>query len=383
MDEVAKPNDDSSFGREFPPRSASPVSLLEPDLGESKLESRPSRLSRAVGAEAGTVRDRELRPPMGKVAGSLFGLASAVLYTLANIALRQCAGLDPFLVSAVKAGPTVLVLGPFLGWMLARGEVVATGSRMVPRFIAAALVGQFVGAVAFQISLGMIGLAVAVPITLGMMIIGAAVLGRMILKEPVRLGTAMAMLVLIASVVVLSLPGAASHAGEDDPSATAAPLPDSVSTVWMGSMYAAASGCAYAVFGTVMRQALTGGLSAPLTMFISGLVGTLLLWSITLLRLGLQPLTLVDGGDWAIMSAAGALNLVAFIALSAALKSLPVVAVNLLNASQVAMAAIAGIILFSEPVTTSLVLGVTLTMIGLGILAGARKQSLRHRPVEH
>jgi drug/metabolite transporter (DMT)-like permease len=144
--------------------------------------------------------------------------------------------------------------------------------------------------------------------------------------------------------------------------------------LWLGSFLAAASGAAYALFGVMMRQSLTGGLSAPLTMFISGAVGTISLWSMTLFRLGPETLSLVPSNDWATMFAAGCLNFTAFVALSASLKSLPVVAVNLINASQVAMAAAAGIVLFAEPVTSSLVLGIALTFAGLGILAGRRPQ---------
>ena len=75
------------------------------------------------------------------------------------------------------------------------------------------------------------------------------------------------------------------------------------------------------------------------------------------------------------MGTAGILNFLAFIALSVALKSLPVIAVNLLNASQVAMAAVAGILLFSEPVTNSLVIGVALTLIGLVAMVSGEVES--------
>jgi multidrug transporter EmrE-like cation transporter len=44
----------------------------------------------------------------------------------------------------------------------------------------------------------------------------------------------------------------------------------------------------------------------------------------------------------------------------------------LINASQVAMAAVAGVILFAEPVTASLVIGIALTIAGLMILATRR-----------
>ena len=318
--------------------------------------------------------DRSLRPPMGMLAGALFGLCSAVLYTITNIALRHCVEFDAFLVSAVKAIPTVVVLGPYLLWMVKQGEVIASSYRMVPRFVMAALVGQFVGNAFFQIALGHIGLAVSVPITLGTMIIGAAILGKWLLNERVNLRTLVAMLILLASIIVLSMPGNHESMNGDTDEAG---IPNAMSTpaeIGLGSLCAALSGFAYAIFGTTMRQALTGGLSAPLTMFVSGSVGAISLWFVSLYRIGFEAIAAVPAEDWGVMGTAGILNFLAFIALSVALKSLPVIAVNLLNASQVAMAAVAGILLFSEPVTNSLVIGVALTLIGLVAMVQRRSR---------
>ena len=307
----------------------------------------------------------ELRPPVGSMMGVLLGISAAVLYTLANIALRRCVEVDPFLVAAVKAAPTVILLAPFLLWMLMRGEALATSRRLIPRFIIVSLIGQFVGNAAFQIALGTIGLAASVPITLGVLIVGGAVLGRLLLREPVRLRTIVAMVMIMIAVVVLSHPStsvAPANSNTDHP-------------VWVGALCAAASGAAYALFGAVMRQTMRGGVSAPATMFISGLVGTISLWIVTLVRSGLDSLWVVDSSQWSVMAAAGLLNFSAFVALSVSLKALPVVAVNLINASQVAMAAIAGVILFSEPVTWPLAMGILLTFAGLLVLANRRSQS--------
>ena len=41
------------------------------------------------------------------------------------------------------------------------------------------------------------------------------------------------------------------------------------------------------------------------------------------------------------------------------------------------MAALAGIVLFAEPITASLLVGIALTFVGLGILAGNRKRPAR------
>ena len=325
----------------------SPVALMEPAISSD---------------DPSAYEQKELRPPMGLVAASICGVIAAVFYTLANIALRSCVEVDPFLVSAVKAAPTVFLLAPFLAWMFFRGDRIATSSKMVPRFILASLLGQIVGNAAFQIALGVIGLAASVPITLGVLIIGSAILGRVFLGEPVRVNTVISIVTLIVAVIILSLPGS------EFPSSTTSSLP-----VWAGALCAAASGAAYSVFGVAMRQALTGGLSATLTMFISGVVGSIALWAIVFSWIDVAPLSSITGGQWGVMMAAGVCNLTAFIALSAALKSLPVVAVNLINATQVAMAAVAGVVLFTEPITVWLVAGISLTFIGLMVLAGGRK----------
>ncbi|NND96791.1 MAG: DMT family transporter [Pirellulaceae bacterium] len=312
-----------------------------------------------------TLAARSLKPPVSLFAAALFGLAAALLYTMANIALRYCVSVDPFLVSAVKAAPTLVGLAPFLLWMRWTGQTIATSYRIVPRFIVVSLIGQFVGNAAFQVALGVIGLAASVPITLGTLIIGGAVLGKLMLREPVRIRTIVAMLTLIAAVVVLSLPGATVS-----PSESPSSLP-----LWVGALCAAASGMAYALFGVVVRQALTGGLSAPATMGLSGLIGTISLWSFCLVRMGVAEMMLVPEDAWLVMVAAGVFNFLAFVALSTSLKALPVVAVNLINASQVAMAAIAGVILFAEPITLPLISGIVLTFVGLAILAHRRRET--------
>ena len=300
---------------------------------------------------------------MGIVAGSIYGLAAAFLYTGANIALRKCVGVDPFLVSAVKAVPTLVALAPFLIWMRLSGQTIATSYAIVPRFIAVSLLGQFVGNAAFQIALEIIGLAASVPITLGTLLIGGALLAKIMLREPIRTRSIISMITLIAAVVVLSLPGATETPAEST----------NTSPLWVGALCAAASGFAYALFGVVVRQAMLGGLSAPATMFISGLVGTVSLWTFCLLRMGIDSIFAVQDQYWSMMIAAGVFNFVAFVALSTSLKALPVIAVNLINASQVAMAAVAGVLLFHEPITVPLTTGIALTFAGLAVLAKTSK----------
>jgi len=308
---------------------------------------------------------RELTPPVGLIAGIGCGMAAAVLYTLSNIALRDSVGINPFLVSAVKAAPTVICLTPFMAWMLLRGEPLYTSLKMAPRFMLVALIGQFVGNAAFQWALGSIGLAASVPITLGTLLIGGAILGRVLLGEPVRVRSMIAIAVLIVAVIVLSSPGASRA-----PTDSTAPIP-----TWMGALCAAASGAAYALFGAVMRQSMSHGLSAPLTMWISGMVGTLSLWLTAFLTVRASQWAELTGGQWQTMVIGGVFNFTAFVALALALKALPVVAVNLINASQVALAAIAGVLFFREEITVPLLSGIALTFAGLAVLATRKRRS--------
>ncbi len=211
MDDIGTRNEDDPRSSDHAVQVLEPVAEASPVRRKNRLESGPLPA---------------LKPPMGILAATVFGMVAAVMYTAANIALRQCVDVDPFLVSAVKAAPTVIVLGPFLAWMLVRRETIATSYKMVPRFIAASLLGQFVGNAAFQVSLGVIGLAASVPITLGVLIIGGAILGRVILHEPVRLRTILAMITLIAAVIVLSLPDATVK-----PAQSTSTLP-----IWVGAL---------------------------------------------------------------------------------------------------------------------------------------------------
>lgn len=291
--------------------------------------------------------------------GPLSGLAAAVMYTLTNIALRVSSDVDPHLVSAVKATPMVLILGPFLVFVAARGgRVLATRDRF-PQFVLASFLAQVVGNVGFQRALAHIGLAASVPITLGSIIIGGALLGLWLLKEPVGKRKLFAMAMLIASVFILSL----GSGNSPDGSIT-------TSQVLKGSFWAALSGFSYSFFGVTVRQLLQDGVRPSTTMFVSGSVGFLVLWPYSLLGLSGDVFAATTPREWIFMSIAGVLNFAAFIGITVSLRLLPVVAVNLINASQVAMAAVAGVLIFDESLTGSSIFGILLTLAGLILLAG-------------
>ena len=300
--------------------------------------------------------------------GSLCALVSAVLYTGANICLRGVVHCDSFWVSCIKASPTAALAGLPLVWRIARGEQRWPTSRQVIGLIVTGLVGQIIGNVAFQHALGVVGIALSVPLCFGTLIVGGAVLGRVFLGEPITPQALVAMIVLAGAIAVLS-----SGAGP----AEAAELPHEPSPGhgWhlIGAVTAAcASGLAYALLGVVLRQAVreTG---LMLTLFIVSVTGIVSLGLCTLARIGIEGIVATSQADWSLMIGAGLFNAVAFAILCQALQFAPVTHVNAFNSSQTAMAAVAGIWLFHEPITLSLGVGTAMTIGGLLLLERGRQ----------
>jgi drug/metabolite transporter, DME family len=297
--------------------------------------------------------------------GLACGLFSSVIYTCANICLRAVAHCDPFWVSCVKAVPTTLAAGVILAIHVARGRRWRPGGRTLLLLVSTGLLAQLGGNVAFQYSLGVVGLALGVPLTLGTLIIGGAVMGRVWLGEPVTPRSAMAMGVLIASILVLSL-GAEQARGAIGVAEAGKPW-----EVWpliLGVTAACLSGLAYAVLGAVIRRMVQGETPVAVTLFVISAVGVVSLGLASLGRLGWDGMLATDPGELSRMWWAGVFNAVAFFSLTKALELAPVVHVNAVNTSQTALAGIAGIFFFNEPLTPTLAIGVVLTAIGLMLI---------------
>ena len=89
---------------------------------------------------------------------------------------------------------------------------------------------------------------------------------------------------------------------------------------------------------------------------------------ITLGRIGWTGIAATSGREWTAMLLAGLFNAVAFFSLGIALERMPVTRTNLINASQVALSACAGMLFFDERLTTTIGIGIALTVLGLAIL---------------
>ena len=304
------------------------------------------------------------------IAGTFFGLLSAISYTGANVFLRSVAHCDPFWVSAMKALPTVVALAPIVAAIALRGQRLLPTPGSVAAIIAVGFLAQVGGNASFQFSLGVIGVALAVPLTLGGMIVAAAVLGRVFLHEPVTLKAALALGLLFAAIVILSL-GARGARQSVAVSLASDPSPWRLAAGVAGACF---SGLAYSILNVVLRYYMTRhGASLPATLFTVALTGTICLSTIAWMRIGSPGIVATRPQDLALMLTAGVCNTVAFVSLTKSLQLTSIVYVNALNATQATLAALAGVLIFQEALSPWLALGIALTIAGLLFLARAHR----------
>lgn len=294
--------------------------------------------------------------------GTIYAAISAVGYTATNICLRSVTDCDPVWVTCIKTIPTIVGVAPWLIVRWFRGESVFPPLPIVATLLAAGLLGQFGGNVVFQWTLGIIGIALTVPLCMGMIIIASALLGRVLLQESINLLTVVSLSVLLAAIWVLAL-GAQGASNSIAKLETVDPW-----LVTAGVAAGCVSGVAYAVLGVTIRRAVIGVSTVSASTFCVGIVGFLSLTPLTIHRIGVTAMLQTDRGDLAMMVLAGVFNLMAFVALTRALQITSLVYVNALNASQVAMASVAGIVLFQEQPSPALALGIGLTVAGLLIM---------------
>lgn len=325
-----------------------------------------------------TTSSDQIEPPDYTTAASLrvgvfLGILSAVTYTAANIFLRHVAIVcDPAWVSFTKAVPATLV-----GWTLVLIGMWQGRRMMPPRNLLRTLIGlavfvQLAGNIAFQWSLGQVGLALAVPLAFGSIIVSGAILGRVWLSEHITIRSAIAIVILISAVVILSV-GAApkQHVLTADEVATPAVL--------FGVIAACSAGLAYAVNTTYIRAMALGVMPVATTLMVISTVGVVVHGILTSFRIGWAGVTATTAEQALAMLGAGVFNAIAFFSLGYALQRITVLHVNLLNASQVAMAAMAGVILFGEQPSTAMFVGCVLTAVGMVLVQGHTKDPALER----
>ena len=112
----------------------------------------------------------------------------------------------------------------------------------------------------------------------------------------------------------------------------------------------------------------------PITVVLVTGTGTLELGILCLVRLGPSLMLATDRTILAWIITSGVCNVVAFSLITKGIQLTTLVHANLLNASQVALGTLAGVLLFHEPHNSWLVGGVALTIVGIVLFGKPRIQ---------
>ncbi len=296
--------------------------------------------------------------------GLAFGIGAALAYTWTNILLRRAAGPTDLgwncWATCLKAVPSALAAWTLIAMRWSRGQRGLDGWRSFVWLTLNGFFMQFGGNIAFQYSMSYGGLALTVPMCFCTLILSGALGGRLILGESISRRATIAMWLLIVAVIVLSQ-GAGDAADSMRGEAT---LADIVRAL----LFSGLSGLGYGLGGVSIRRAVTGtgtiaSTIAPLSTI--GVIGPgLIAWN----QMGPTGLAAVPWQMNATILTAGTFNAIGFFFVAAAMARLPIVRVNLINASQTAMCALGGIVFYHEPATWWIGVGTALTMVSLGIL---------------
>ena len=299
------------------------------------------------------------------VAGTACCVVSALGYASAQICLRHLSKLDadPMWVICNKELVTVVVIGPWLLCRAARGLPVLPPGRLLVLLILVGLAVQMGANLGVQWALGVVGLAVSIPLMFGVMLAASALLGLVFLGERVSRRSVLAIGLLLAALVLLGVATYATHRSDAADSRPVGPL-----LLALGIGAPCLAGAIYAVLTITIRHSVTSAVPVSTIVFITTVMGVLSLGPLSVNRLGVQQLLATPRQHIAWMLAAGTLNLIAFLAISKGLQLTTVVHANVLNASQVAMAAVAGTLIFAEPWTVWMLAGVGLTILGVVLI---------------
>lgn len=299
-------------------------------------------------------------------------MLSAVAYTLTNFALRQAADRnDPgwaMWVTAHKGLPAALTAWAIIAWRARRGLPALPPREFVLPLIGTGLLIQLVGNMSFQLSLSFGGLALTVALTFSTLIISSALFSRAMLGEGIGVQTAISMGLMIAAVTLLSF--GAGDTGE------ALPVTGDRWTGLLGVLLGCTAGCGYGFAGVIIRKAVRADLSLSATLVLMSTTGVVVMGSLGLLMLGPRQALLTPPRLEITLLLGGVMNAVAFFSVGGALRHLDVVRLNLVNSSQVAMAAAAGILLFGESVSIGTGAGIALTMLGLAVMGFRRPRGM-------
>jgi drug/metabolite transporter (DMT)-like permease len=251
-----------------------------------------------------------------------------------------------------------------VAWALSRyrgGLPVFPSKREIGILILVALAVQLIGNVGSLWAMGKVGLVIAIPTNSGSQLLTCALFGWLILGERVTFRSGIALGALMIALVLLGF-GADAARGSLSPSNSAAAM------VGLAVSVSLLVGVVYAAMSIAMRRAMNQSVEACAILFFFSGIGVTTMWPLSVYHEGLSGMISTPPDVFAWMLAASFFNLVGFLSFAKGLQLTTVVHANFLNASQVALLALAGMTFFQEPKNPWLILGVMVTLVGIMLI---------------
>lgn len=280
-------------------------------------------------------------------------------------------GSHPVWATCIKESVTVAVVGL---WLVSRGRRMSDFVppwHLLAALVAMGLATQLAGNLPVQWALGVVGIGLTIAAIYGVMLTAGAVLGMLFLGERVS-GRAVASIAALVGAIGLLTVGATSGAR------TVPGIAD-LGMLALGIAAPCLAGCVYALLTITIRTTVSRAVPVTTVVFVITGMGTLSLGALSLACLGPQKLLDTPPAHLGLMFLAGTFNLLAFLAITKGLQTATVVHANVLNASQVAMSSMVGVLLFNEMCNGWLAAGVCLTIAGL-IMVGSPQSDEQEVP---
>ena len=219
---------------------------------------------------------------------------------------------------------------------------------------------QLGGDLNFQLALGQAGLATTIPVNFCCLIITGALFSRFWLNEPLTRSTIISQFVLIIAITCIGISRGALNSVAD-------------TNVLRGILHAVASGISFGSGGVLVRY-LSPRQPVLWSIFLVTFFGTPLFGIYGVCSLGIERISAIPWPYMLAMWLAGLANCSAFYIVLCCTRYLPTVMLNSISSTQIIMSAVAGILIFTEPASAGLYLGIALTILGLLIISIKKKK---------
>lgn len=306
-------------------------------------------------------RNLEIRSLSRRLAlgpGERWAACAALCYALTNTLLRASIkpdhAPDPVIAAILRLLPVTA-----LAWLLTftahrAGDLRPGSARFAgwPAVLAVLLAGlssYFVGNTTYQLALNHGGVGVAVPIAQSASLWSGILMGRLFLGERHDRQVAYGGLTVMAGLVLLTT---ARGSGTMPNWYAALPL-------------AAIAGASYALSNILMRSAFQRGLGQFPGLAMNALSGLIVLLMVAWMSLGFDIFAHTPLDTIIALLSAGLFNAGALFSLSRALTLTSAGRVNTINTATIALSTLLAAILFGEPLTAPIALGIVLTIGGI------------------